>query len=210
MPGTEKAPASGLYAALMEEVKIRLSSIDSALAGRMDLPSPIVREFCFLQLRMLCELIALACLRAHGDIKETTRLRKEYSAAKIIERLERLHPEFFPQPIRLKRTGPGTHTADEVKTGFLTKGKLLTLYGRCGDVLHRGSLKRLISPRTTTQTSFPDIAAWRRGIEALLCQHFIQFSDEKVRMICTLRTIEDSNRVQVVIASTDPPQRPPA
>jgi hypothetical protein len=64
--------AINLYAAIMEEAKIRLNSIDMALAGTTILPHQLVREFCFLQLRMLCELIALGCLTAHGDVVEAT------------------------------------------------------------------------------------------------------------------------------------------
>jgi hypothetical protein len=67
-----------LYAAIMEEAKLRLNSIDMALGGATILPHQLVREFCFLQLRMLCELIALGCLTAHGDIEATTKLRNEW------------------------------------------------------------------------------------------------------------------------------------
>jgi hypothetical protein len=53
---------------------------------------PLLREYGFLQLRMLCELIALGCLVAHGDIEETKApvLQNEYKAGVIVKRLERL------------------------------------------------------------------------------------------------------------------------
>lgn len=209
MSNGERARVLGLYAAIMEEVKIRLSSIDSAVAGRVQLPGAIVREFCFLQLRMLCELIALGCLTAHGDIRETTTLRKEYSAGKIIERLERLHPEFFPWPITMERTSPSTHIAMAVETGFLTKSELLTLNGKCGDVLHRGSLKRLISPQTSAKSSLQDVVTRRRKIGTLLGKHAIQLFDKKLRMVCILRNADDNNRVQVAMTEVGPPPKPP-
>jgi len=59
-----------LYANLMEEIKVRLDCINAAMQGRLMLPSPIVREFCYLQIRFLCELVALSCLIAHGDMDE--------------------------------------------------------------------------------------------------------------------------------------------
>jgi hypothetical protein len=68
----------------------------------MGLPAAIVREVRFLQLRMLCELIALACLMAHGDIpavQASKKLSKEYSADKIIGQLDALHPNFYPYPV---------------------------------------------------------------------------------------------------------------
>ena len=53
-----------LYANLMDEVKGRLNSIDHAGTGANRMSNPIVRELCYLQLRMLCEVIALARLAA--------------------------------------------------------------------------------------------------------------------------------------------------
>jgi hypothetical protein len=81
--------ASMLYADLLEEAKIRIASIDAAISGRAGLSAPLVREYSYLQLRMLCELIALGCLTAHGEIKATQapKLQKEYAADKIIKRL---------------------------------------------------------------------------------------------------------------------------
>src|SRR3981081_1197973 len=97
-----------LYANLMDEVKVRIDCIDKAVHGRAHMPGPLVREFCYLQLRVLCELIALSCLVAHGDIavKYSKRIGKEWSADKIIDQLTILHPNFYPQPIRDVRAEP--------------------------------------------------------------------------------------------------------
>src|SRR5262245_58960282 len=84
------------YSALMLEAKHRLLAMDAALGGRTGLPHGAICEFGFLQLRMLCELIAIGCLTAHGDL-ETGKLKKTYEADKIIRRLERLHSEFYPR-----------------------------------------------------------------------------------------------------------------
>lgn len=60
-----------LYANLMGEAKFRLACIELAIGGKTQLPAPAVREFCYLQLRLLCELISLGCLVAHGDISSS-------------------------------------------------------------------------------------------------------------------------------------------
>ena len=61
-----------LYAALMEEVKIRIDVIKIIVGTTpVPMPSTLMREYCFLQLRMICELIALGCLTAHGEIEES-------------------------------------------------------------------------------------------------------------------------------------------
>jgi hypothetical protein len=67
--GVATTKETQLYANLMDEVKARIDCINVAVQGRTGFPTPIAREFCYLQLRFLCELIALSCLVAHGDIK---------------------------------------------------------------------------------------------------------------------------------------------
>lgn len=78
--------------------------MDMALAGQTGLPNGAIIEFCFLQLRMLCELIALGCLTAHGDL-EAGKLKKSHKADQIIRRLEVLHPDFYPKAATQTKAG---------------------------------------------------------------------------------------------------------
>src|SRR5215211_5690148 len=100
MPTDRQLETLQVYAGFLEEVKIQIASIEAALRGGTPFPGPIVREFCYLQLRMLCELIALGCLVAHGDIRaaQSKDLQKEWSAYRIMDALEKLHPGFYPRP----------------------------------------------------------------------------------------------------------------
>ncbi len=125
------------YSMLMEEAKYRLLAMDIVLGGGTGLPKGAIREFCFLELRMLCELIALGCLTAHGDLK-TSKLKQVYEADRIIRRLQKLHPDFFSVGATPGKAGPVLR-----KDGFLTKKDLVKLYWRCGDALHRGSFQAL-------------------------------------------------------------------
>ena len=180
----------------MEEVKIRLDALNYALSANVALPPQIIRECCFLQLRLLCELIALGCLVAHGDIEATTRLRKEYAAGRIIEQLEKLHPEFYPWPLTQHTSGT-KHDLKGVTTGFLSKPDLLTLYALCGDILHRGTLKKLLSKVTTIPHDHKDIIEWGQKIQNLLAYHgFLLFNKDTI-MLCMLRSADDNNRVQI-------------
>ena len=129
------------YVGLMEEAKYRLFAMDTALEGRTGLPPGATREYCFLQLRMLCELIALGCLTAHGDL-QTGKLKKAYEADRIIRGLQRLHPKFYP--IAAIRTDKGPKLIHE---HGLTKEELVKLYWKCGNVLHRGSFEAHSSKR---------------------------------------------------------------
>jgi hypothetical protein len=113
------------YRILMHEVKDRLFAIDTALAGRTGLPNGTICEFCFLRLRMVCELIALGCLTAHGELL-TGKLRGTWQADKIIHGLEELHPKFYPYA--------ATDNETELKEGVFTKEELVKLWSRCGEV----------------------------------------------------------------------------
>jgi hypothetical protein len=119
--------AMDAYSILMHEAKRRLLAMGTALEGKTGLPKGVVCEFCFLQLRMLCELIALGCLTAHGDLM-SGKLRETWQADKIIRGLEELHPDFYPI------------AATEV---LFTKEELIKLYWKCGDLLHRGTFETL-------------------------------------------------------------------
>jgi hypothetical protein len=162
--------AMDAYSRLMVEAKHRLLAMDTALEGKTGLPRPTIREFCFLQLRMLCELIALGCLTAHGDL-ETGKLKEDYKADRIIRRLQSLHPDFYP------RAATRTETRIELsEDGFFTKEELMKLYWRCGDVLHRGTVETLWS-RRSGDAEIEEIRTWKQKIEALLSDHTIFMAD---------------------------------
>lgn len=53
-----------LYCDLMEEIKRRTDVILAIKMGRVPVPQIVGVELIYLQFRMICELIALACLTA--------------------------------------------------------------------------------------------------------------------------------------------------
>jgi hypothetical protein len=198
----QQLDAANLYADLLEEAKGRIFSIDAVIGGREGIPHPVARECAYLQLRMLCEVIALGCLVAHGNLSATqaVKLQKEYAADKIIKRLDGLHPNFYPHAIRLTVT-PGHVHFDRLEAGFLTKAEPIKLYAECGEELHRGSLKRLLNAAVRTQvTDFGDIVGWRNRIVTLLDQHHIASLDNLSHFICVLQRPEAGNHASVAIA----------
>jgi hypothetical protein len=112
------------YSQFMEEIKKRQAVINSVLDAKVAVPKIVGAELCYLQLRLICELIALACLTVHEDIEATNsgRLRKAYAADWIIERLENLHPEFYPRPSRQILDAAGRPVRVEpITDGYLTR-----------------------------------------------------------------------------------------
>jgi hypothetical protein len=83
----------------VEEIKRRQSVIAQVLNGTMTMPQMAAFEFCYLQLRKICEVFALGCLAAHGDIPEVrSKLQTTYNADQIMKHLARIHSRFYPVP----------------------------------------------------------------------------------------------------------------
>ena len=51
-----------MYASLMEEVKLREAMVCKFIAGEFTLLHRCAREYCFLQIRMIIEMMSLGCL----------------------------------------------------------------------------------------------------------------------------------------------------
>jgi hypothetical protein len=119
-----------------------------------------------------------------------------------MERLARLHPDFYPWPIKWHPAKPdGIIPFEHVPEGFLTKEELLELNGRCGDALHRGSLTKLLKQELQIVTRFPEIADACRRIRNLLDHHRIVLIDKSL-IFCTL-TDPESGGVEIAFADTD-------
>ena len=180
--------AAGLYTLLMHEVKVRHTCIRKLLEEKTGFDAVFIREFSFLQLRMICEAIALGCLVAHSDIQatQTRGFRKLWSASEIIERLEKLHPDFFPIPFEGRETSPGHFHFGLGPQSALTKADLLKLYGKCGSVLHRGTRDRLGPAKAPTQADFLDIAERTVALRNLLQNHFILMLGGQTVFVCEM------------------------
>ena len=177
----ENSNAMQDYCNLMEEIKRRVAIIKNITEGLMPLPRIVAYEICYLQLRMVCELIVLACLVAHDDLPEAKgkKLSKAYNVDAIIKQLEKLHSSFYPVPGRQicnAQTGR-PERVESIIQGYLKKEDLLRLYGECGDVLHRGNLRRILSGKQK-EIGFEKISAWVRKITTLLNHHQIQLIRE--------------------------------
>jgi hypothetical protein len=210
-PTAEQLAAMTLYAALLEEAKVRISSVEDMLNGKVALPGPLLHESCFLQLRFLCEIIALGCLVLHGDIKapgtdrlaRDGKLKKTWSADLIMEELSKLHPAFFPVAVRRVETEYGFQLVGYTE-GVLSRQDLVQLYHLCGSHLHRGHLKKLLKSRTPTQFNFPDVLARLKLIGMLLSHHIIPLFEPGTLLLTILRNSDDHERVQVVFAAQRP------
>ena len=198
------------YANIIDEIKQRIIAIEHVRTGQAGLHPQLSKEFCFLQLRLICELIALCCLTAHGDLGrvELGDLKKQYSADKIIQKLGALKPDFYPIPYTQIQQAPNAFHITDSKFQHLTKADLLLLYGRCGEVVHRGSIKRLTSKKISEHTQLPVVAEWINKIVALLGQHRISLLHQQAQLLCYLNDAKDGRVKVVIVEATKESEQP--
>jgi hypothetical protein len=192
MNPTEIERCRHLYADLMLEIKERVLSVGRVAEGKTTLEGPLAREFCFLQLRMACECIALACLSAHIDMTDvqTPKFQKTspYEAKTLLAALENLHPNFYPKPIEIALLPDGGSHVTEKNTDHLTKADLLKLIGLCGDQLHRDALKKYqFKPNLEKiQSDFVQIIKWANKIFRLMEAHKITLASGNEYLLVSL------------------------
>jgi hypothetical protein len=191
---SKQVQAIDLYRVLMFEARQRIDAINFILAGGTRLAEGIIHELCYLQLRMLCENIALGCLVAHGDIVESQikNFEKEWSAERIIEKLEKLNPHFFPQQMVIGTKDGNPSIAANTNPNALKKDELPKLYALCGGFLHRGTLKTISRSNQLHhgRLNVPDIVNWAQKIEDLLGSHIVPLwatENTGAMILCVLR-----------------------
>lgn len=200
----EQSKAITKYANILDEARTRILGINTILSGTSTLPAWITAELVYMQLRMLCELVAVGCLVAHGDIDATKdgKLPKQYAADHIIKSLENLHSNFYPRPV-ICDFSPGSIHIERVELGFLTKDELLKLYYECNDHLHRGSLAKIYHPSNPKQPPQVERAIeWAGKFSVLLSQHHIASFTNKKHFLCFLSHHQANGNAFVVIAQS--------
>jgi hypothetical protein len=197
-----------LYGDLMEEVKARFHTINHAANGRTGMGAPFVRELLYLQLRFLCELVALSCLVAHGDIAalQAHKIGRSYSADEILNKMERLRPHFYPiavpeTSVTQLSAGGRNHDLRLVDPSPLPKEALIALYGATHRHLHRGSLKKLLTASAPLDLTInvPEIISRAQKFSDLLAHHAIAVSEHEI-IICLLASPAAQGGCQVATA----------
>jgi hypothetical protein len=160
----------------MNEVRHRLDFLLQLHERQWVLPPLPASELGYLELRMICETVALACLVVHGDDIPVmnARMRGSYQADFILNALERLHPTFYPEPgLPMEAPSGGRMFLSRADAyDYMTKAELLKLYFECGSQLHRGAYESM--GELPDPSSLPIRTATLRFI-ALLRFHRIAF-----------------------------------
>ena len=170
-----KEPDIEIYISVMEEIKRRTTVIYSFLQGTSNaLYKATQIESIYLQIRMILELIALSSIAANKSIFEENqrKFHKHWKPSKILNDIENLNPNYYPEPIREVPSNQKGMINDlqPIKDGYLTKEELISIYGRTGNILHaRNPYKEQINYKKY-EDQIPKIL---RKIKCLLNSHKI-------------------------------------
>lgn len=175
------APAKHLelYRLIMTEIKERIAVLRAASEQKINVWPVAAYELGQLQLRLICELIGLGCLAAHGDIPSSysRRLLTTYEPGKIFSELTKLHPNFFPRACsKTVQVGPGGGIGLSVHDEHMypSKQELIAIHGKTGNVLHRGELR---SVGRGFHLNFKELEEWHNKIVDMLSIHMISLHD---------------------------------
>ena len=106
----------------------------------------------------------------------------------------------YLQPIKLTRTVDGVHLQGIATS--LSKSDFLELYGKCGDMLHRGNIRKLLKGQFPKQIDYPEITKKAQKLLDLLSNHVMVMHTGEQMFLAMLSNVHDNNRVQVAIAET--------
>lgn len=172
-------PVALKYANTMEEIKRRLHAIGRVVEWD-GLESEFAIEFGYLNLRIICELVGLACLIAHGDVHDRADLAKTWEAPKIMRKLQKLKPDFFPQACSFGEPDVNGKRLMEFRVGdFLTMQEVVVLWQRTGSQLHAGTLKNYTPPMFYNSAGTDDVVYLANRMVNLLNNHIIKLSDKR-------------------------------
>jgi len=185
--------AMNVYRDLLVEIKFRTEALDKILFGGGFIRAQIDEEICYLQLRLICEIVAIGTLVVNGEIaSKKTDLFKSYKADWIIKEFSKLHPQFYPIPLENEDTNENPPGWIYKTDGFMTQQELAKLWSESASLLHRGTAKAVTNSKQLPLNSIK-VVNYRNKIVNLLNRHIIRSPDN--RHICYFIMNDGNNNV---------------
>lgn len=185
-----KEEKAGAYLNVLSEINARLRLIKTMKLST--LPYGIVRELCHLQLRHICELVAIGCLVVQGYYTSFADFTDEYNPSKVFRALNKKYEGFFPQPTTISKENGCFHIAANTKPNAMTRVEMEKLWSMTGNYLHRLKLKHFFRAEDAIDANFwPSIDNYVFKLETLLNPHVIPMHRPKTLVVAGL---EDDTR----------------
>jgi hypothetical protein len=178
-------PNGVLYCSLMEALKWRINAIEininKVYGASHYMDHRLVAEFCLLQFRYCCELLALGCVAVHTDTPEAKQLEKKWNAEEMMRTFDKIKPSYFPIGIKEIPKPDGTMRWDPLPDAF-TKDEFSSMYNRFGDLLHTGTLKNFRIQRTVN-FDFKEGLEYLRKFGTLNTHYYLIDNDDRVLFV---------------------------
>ena len=172
------------YIQVMQTIKGRKDHIDwiRVNAGAMGKVSSFMVESTCLQLRMMIEDLAVACVIVNADEMPdlARRLRGEYRPKLVLQGLEQINPECYPIPIIDNVEGSRGNFRDTTtrpEGDWLTRDEAVEEYGRLSSFVHR-NLKAYVGNPVDYLELYKKCAYIEYKIRNLLSHHHITAVNE--------------------------------
>ncbi len=186
------------YWRVMTDIKVRMQRV-IALHAELEQMDPaddsgkflFVWEQVALHLRKILELIVFGSLVAHQDAyaKVYPDLADHWRIGKILEKLEKVHPDFFPKPTKISKQKEALLDVKIVDKPRLTRDQLVWLYDQCGELLHAFQpLKHGLAVKIELKYPPP---VWIDLIWGLLEEHLIRLADGKTLLLVQMAAPPD-------------------
>ena len=189
------------YCSWMEDVKNRIAVIRHVVEGQLSCGKELFDyEFVSVQLRKSLELVAFSSMTASKELysKQYAKFANHWRVKKILESLRKLHPHFYPQPIKLDHVkDDGTKHFEQISDGYLTQEDFVTLYDLCSECMHTWN------PFTKKERHINfkiSVSEWVSRLELLLKLHLMQFVDRDEIWVVEMENVNDG-RVHAFKAS---------
>lgn len=138
---TERTKA---YCFALDDIRARLDLVETICRSQLTTGAEhFDYEFVAINLRKCLEHIAFGSLTANRSAYESIHkdIQKIWRAKQLLERLEKIHENFYPQPLEQpviqQEPGASRHVHfEEQKAGFLTRAEFVDLYDSCSEVIH--------------------------------------------------------------------------
>ena len=168
-------------------------------------------EFCALQIRKILELIALSSLISDLDVyrEQLNDIEKKWNARLILQDIERIHPNFYPVPIEIDPDNK--YRWLDKKTPYLTKEQFVSIYKKCGKILHEDSVFKDDKDMDSTYNQADEqINNWVLLIMNLLNTHTVHLYNKKDLFYITMGGENDRPRGNIFTLVEEEPHNGPA
>ena len=102
--------------------------------------------------------------------------------------LQRNHPHSFPQSLTRTKTDSGWHLQANSKPNALTFAEFKALYSKCGEILHRGTIRTIQAEGSIGKPEYDEVIHWSRKLVDLLNEHVVARANGKGLYHISLKT----------------------